>query len=166
MRVYVYDTMDGAHRELLASAAAQNFFDPWHPHNQFLSEFAFHRSLLASPFVTRNAEDASFFFVPFYSRILRSANRSTQRRAQRALAAGLAASPHWQRSAGRDHLLLVSSARPMDELYGEALPYVRDAIQLKIELGDTRRRENWACAQCDAVACAMVNVAPGEGSAL
>ena len=142
LRVYVYDTMDGAHRELLASAAAQNFFDPWHPHNQFLSEFAFHRSLLASPFVTRNAEDASFFFVPFYSRILRSANRSTQRRAQRALAAGLAASPHWQRSAGRDHLLLVSSARPMDELYGEALPYVRDAIQLKIELGDTRRRES------------------------
>ena len=62
--------------------------------------------------------------------------------ALRALAAALAASPHWQRSAGRDHLLLVSSARPMDELYGEALPYVRDAIQLKIELGDTRRRES------------------------
>ena len=75
--VYVYTFMDGAHETLLAGEASAPFFDPYHQHNQFLSEFAFHRSLLASSFVTPDPKHASFFFVPFYSRVA-LANRTSQ----------------------------------------------------------------------------------------
>ena len=34
--VYVYDFLDDLHSELLAHSSARSFFDPWHPHNQFL----------------------------------------------------------------------------------------------------------------------------------
>jgi len=53
----------------------------WPAVAQFLSEFVFHRSLLASPFVTTDARRASFFFVPFYSRLAHS-NRSVKARAR------------------------------------------------------------------------------------
>jgi hypothetical protein len=75
--VYVYRFLDTAHRQLLAMPSSEPFFDIWHPHSQFISEFVFHRSLLASPFVTADARKASFFFVPFYSRLALS-NRSVK----------------------------------------------------------------------------------------
>ena len=54
-RVYVYQFMDVLHSQLVNLHSSKNLFDPWHQQNQFLSEFAFHRSLLASPLVTADA---------------------------------------------------------------------------------------------------------------
>ena len=136
--VYVYDFMDEVHSELLVAPSSRTFFDAWHEHNQFLSEYAFHRSLLASPLLTSDPEAASFFFVPVYARIA-LANRRLQRKVLKRLRAGLAASAYWQRSAGRDHVFVVSSSRPMAQLYREALPLVSPSILLKVELGDSRR---------------------------
>ena len=123
---------------LLASGGRPEPFDPWHPHNQFLrirlpplaARLAVCDAQCRGRLLLRRSTRA--FCAPPTDR--RSAAPSARCRRPRRLAA-LAA------LGGRDHLLLVSSARPMDELYGEALP-VRDAIQLKIELGDTRRRES------------------------
>ena len=67
--VYVYRWLDTLHRQLLGSRSSASFLDIWHPRSQFLSEFAFHRALLASPFATASPESADFFFVPFYSRL-------------------------------------------------------------------------------------------------
>ena len=122
--VYVYDFMDGLHRELVCSPEVAKFFDLWHPHSQYLSEFAFHRSLVASSFVTEDPAAASFFFVPFYSRLafeLRRTNATLPRAMVAQLARGLRSSPHYRRAAGRDHMLLVSSTRPLQQLFGESL---------------------------------------------
>ena len=153
--VYVYSFMDTLHSELLAMPTTQRFFDPWHHHNQFLSEWAFHRSLLASMLVTQDPDAADFFYVPFYSRLAyetRKADsharhtadsaRGFQRRMLIALSAGLHASPHWRRSHGRDHLLLVSSTRSMEQLFKEVTPLVAPSILLKVELGDRRRKSD------------------------
>ena len=122
-RVYVHTFMDDAHRELLRSPAVAKFFDLWHPLNAYLSEFAFHRSLAAGSFVTDAPDDASFFFVPFYSRMaleLRRTNASLHAAMLGTLRAGLLASPHFRRSRGRDHLLLISSPKPMASVRREA----------------------------------------------
>ncbi len=97
--VYVYRFLDTVHRQLLALPSSEPFFDIRHPHSQFLSEFVFHRSLLASPFVTADARRASFFFVPFYSRLAHS-NRSVKAVLLRRLHDGLQASPQSMASHG------------------------------------------------------------------
>ena len=115
--VYVYAFMDAAHAATLRQRSSATFFDPWHQHNQFLSEWALHRSLLASPLRTRDPERATFFFVPFYGRIAMAREGSTssmQRTLVTALLDGLRGSRYWRRSAGRDHLFAVSSTRPLE----------------------------------------------------
>ena len=141
--------MDELHSALVRLPTSQTFFDPWHQHNQFLSEWAFHRSLLASALVTTDPRSADFFFVPFYSRLAYETRKATdatqkvfQRRMLKALYRGLQASPFWQRSGGRDHLFVVSSTRAMEQLFKELAPLVAPAILLKIELGDTRRKSD------------------------
>ena len=147
--VYVYDFLEPLHAELLAAPSSRTFFDPWHQHNQFLSEVAFHRSLLASALVTNDPDRADFFFVPFYARIayaeMRASaapERSLQARMLAALRAGLKDSRHWRRSRGRDHIYVVSSTRPMEALFGASLSLVAQSILLKIELGDRRRKSD------------------------
>ncbi|KAL1522962.1 hypothetical protein AB1Y20_017926 [Prymnesium parvum] len=136
--VYVYRFMDPLHAELLRLPSTAQFFDPYHLHNQFLSEFAFHRSLLASALTTEDPERASFFFVPFYSR-LAIANRTIQLKMLDALRTGLSESPYWRRSRGRDHMLLISSVRAMEVLFESQLPLISSSVLLKIEISDTRR---------------------------
>ncbi len=136
--VYVYPELDADHRALLSARGSETFLDIWHPNNQYLSDFAFHRSLLASDLVTTDPSAAAFYFVPFYSRV--SLHNHTRHAAlTRRLRAMLLASPHWKRSRGRDHVLVVSSTKPMESLFREALPLIRRALLLKVELGDTRR---------------------------
>lgn len=140
--VFVYGFMERLHEELLAQPASKSFFDPWHEHNQFLSEWAFHRSLLASALVTRDPAQASFFFVPFYSRMALAGRKDLHGKMVAALAAGLRSSPYWRRSHGRDHIVVVSSTRPMETLFKHAHPLVAPSILLKVELGDTRRKSD------------------------
>ena len=141
-RVYVYSFMDALHDHLVRLPSSEHIFDPWHQQNQarascatlcsrlseprtsrvapivqFLSEYAFHRSLLASSLVTADPTRASLYFVPFYSRMAFS-NRSIKALMLSTLEAGLGASPFWRRSRGRDHAFVVSSTRPMEQLYG------------------------------------------------
>ena len=118
-RVYVYGFMERLHAELLRQPSSRTFFDPWHHHNQFLSEWAFHRSLLASALVVDAPVHADFFFVPFYARLAYS-HRAMQAKMLAALVAGLRSSPYFARSGGRDHLLVVSSTRSMEQLYKHA----------------------------------------------
>ena len=139
--VFVYGFMERLHAELLKQESSHTFFDPWHQHNQFLSEWAFHRSLLSSALITRDPSKATFFFVPFYSRMAWE-NRPMQAKMLAALKAGLSSSPYWRRSRGRDHLFVVSSTRAMEQLYKSALPLVSPSILLKVELGDTRRKSD------------------------
>jgi len=136
-RVYIYRFMDELHDILLQSRSSQSMLDPWHQHNQFLSEYAFHRSLLASSLVTNDKSQASLFFVPFYSRMAFS-NRSIKSVMLNQLGVGLRSSANWRRSQGRDHMLVVSSTRPMEQLFGAQLALISRAILLKIELADHR----------------------------
>ena len=138
--VFVHRFMDRLHARLVGLRSSRPFFDPWHQQNQFLSEFALHRSLLSSGLVTTNASRADLFFVPFYSR-LALANASAQRDMIATLRAGLLASPHWRRSGGRDHLIAVSSTRPLEELFRSSHALVQRAVLLKIELADGRHPE-------------------------
>ena len=106
-RIFAYDCMDGVHAQLLAQPHVTEFFDANLPRNQFISEVALHRSLLASPYRTLRPERADFFYIPFYSRLAYADRKAT--RAQRALAlnataslaACLRASPWWRRASGR-----------------------------------------------------------------
>ena len=66
-RIFAYDCMDGVHAQLLAQPHVAEFFDANLPRNQFISEVALHRSLLASPYRTLKPERADFFYIPFYS---------------------------------------------------------------------------------------------------
>ena len=140
-RVYVYTFMDSLHDQLVRLRSSEHIFDPWHQQNQaraqpcsrladlgrepfrrslfaqFLSEYAFHRSLVASSLVTADPAKASLYFVPFYSRMAFS-NRSIRALMLSALEAGLGASPFWRRSRGRDHAFVISSTRPMEQLFG------------------------------------------------
>jgi hypothetical protein len=144
--VYVYRFMDSLHSQLLSQPSSRNFFDPWHQHNQFLSEYAFHRSLLSSALVTNDPKRADFFFVPFYARLAYAdkqlASGKLQQRMVAALRSGLLDSPYFRRSGGRDHVLVVSSTRAMEQIYRDAFKLVESSILLKIELGDTRRRSD------------------------
>ena len=130
--VYVYDMLDASLEALLAERSSRKFFDPWDPHNQFLSEWAFHRSLLSSSLVTSDPKLASFFFVPFYARIAYSSKRS-HRALLNELQRALHASPYYQRSAGRDHMFVISSGRSMQQLFRDALPLVSSSILLKVK---------------------------------
>ena len=49
-----------------------------------------------------------------------------------ALRAGLNASRYWRRSGGRDHILLASSPRAMEALFGDTWHVVAPAILLKV----------------------------------
>ena len=106
-RIFAYECMDGVHAQLLAQPHVAEFFDANLPRNQFISEVALHRSLLASPYRTLRPERADFFYIPFYSRLAYADRKAT--RAQRALAlnataslaACLRASPWWRRASGR-----------------------------------------------------------------
>ena len=83
--VYVYPELDADHRALLSARSSETFLDIWHPNNQYLSDFAFHRSLLASNLVTTDPSAAAFYFVPFYSRVsLHNRTRHAARRPRRA----------------------------------------------------------------------------------
>jgi len=151
-RVYVYTFMDDLHRELLRSPLVAKFFDLWHAHSMYLSEFAFHRSLAAGDFATEDPDEADFFFVPFYSRLafeLRRANASMHRAMLAQLHAGLLASPHYARSRGRDHILIVSSARPMAALYQQALPLIASSILLKVEMASPEYSRGGGCGGLD-----------------
>mmetsp|Transcript_44149 Transcript_44149/g.146282 ORF Transcript_44149/g.146282 Transcript_44149/m.146282 type:complete len:101 (-) Transcript_44149:435-737(-) len=75
---------------------------------------------------------ADFFFVPFYSRLaLGLKNQSARAALIATLRRQLEASPYYRRSGGRDHMFLLSSGRPMELLFGEALPLLADAIRLQ-----------------------------------
>jgi len=99
---------------------------------------------------------ADFFFVPFYSRLalglenqsvpplppygseptcrlaLGLKNQSARAALIATLRRQLEASPYYRRSGGRDHMFLLSSGRPMELLFGEALPLLADAIRLQV----------------------------------
>ena len=143
-RIFAYDCMDGVHAQLLSQPHVTEFFDANLPRNQFVSEVALHRSLLASPFRTLQPARADFFYIPFYSRLTYADRKATH--AQRALAlnatatlaACLRASPWWRRGSGKDHLAVLSSTRDPQVLYGAAWPLVRRAILLRIEAADRR----------------------------
>jgi hypothetical protein len=143
-RIFAYDCMDGVHAQLLSQPHVTEFFDANLPRNQFVSEVALHRSLLASPFRTLQPGRADFFYIPFYSRLTYADRKATH--AQRALAlnatatlaACLRASPWWRRGGGKDHLAVLSSTRDPQVLYGAAWPLVRRAILLRIEAADRR----------------------------
>ena len=145
-RVYVYECMDAAHRELLSSDHVSAFFDANVARNQYLSEVAMHRSLLLSPHRVRRPADADFFFVPFYSR-LAYADRKAGRRVRRmqanltaSLERCLRLSKSWRRSGGLDHLVAISSTRDPRKLYGGAWPLLRRGVLLRIEAVDHRYR--------------------------
>jgi hypothetical protein len=78
-RVYVYDCMDAAHAALLREPHVAPFFDPNLQRNQYLSEFALHRSLLAYSRRVVSPADADFFFVPFYARLAYADKVATKR---------------------------------------------------------------------------------------
>ena len=143
-RIYVYDCMDGPHKALLSSAHVTPFFDPNSQRNQYLSEFAFHRSLLLSPSRVAQPEHADFFFVPFYGRLAYADKTATKRirKMQLNLTASLheclRASPWWQRGRGRDHVALISSTRNPRKLYGDAWPLLKRSILMRIEAADRR----------------------------
>jgi hypothetical protein len=138
--------MDRAHERLLSAPHVAGFFDPNQMRNQFISEYALHRSLLLHRDRTRDPRRASFFFVPFYSRLAYADGSATDavRRAQANLTASLAsclrASPAWRRSGGRDHLVAISSTRSPAKLFGAAWPLLRSAVLLPIEAHDRRYR--------------------------
>ena len=118
--------MDSVHKQLLAQPHVTEFFDANLPRNQFISEVALHRSLLASPFRTLDGAAADFYYVPFYSRLAYPDRKApAERRAFRdnatgALAACLAASVWWRRARGRDHVAVLSSTRDPALLYGRS----------------------------------------------
>ena len=105
---------------------------------------ALHRALLASPFRTLSPPEASYFYVPFYSRLLyadkkaSAAQRAFAANATASLAGCLRASRWWQRSRGKDHLAVLSSTRDPQVLYGAAWPLVQRALLLRIEASDRR----------------------------
>jgi len=142
-RVYVHHFMDGAHRELLHAPAVARFFDLWQPLNAYLTEFAFHRSLAAGPFATEDADAATFYFVPFYAHMAleaRRGNASLHTMLLVELRAGLLASPHFRRSQGRDHMLVVPASRPMTAMFRGVLPLVAGSIWLTVGLGEASPR--------------------------
>lgn len=112
--------------------------------NQYLSEYALHRSLLLSPQRVRSAAQADFFFVPFYSRLAyadKVASRGVRRQQAnltQTLHACLRASPWWRRSRGTDHVVAISSTRDPRKLFGAAWPQLRRAITLMIDTADAR----------------------------
>ena len=143
-RVYVYGCMDELHARLLAQPHLREFFDANLPRNQFISDVALHRALLASPFRTLEPRHAHFFFVPFYSRLAypdRKASgeqRAFRDNATATLGRCLRSSRWWRRSGGRDHLAVISSTRDPERLFGAAWPPLRKAILLRIEASDRR----------------------------
>ena len=143
-RVYVYGCMDELHARLLSAPHVREFFDANLPRNQFISDVALHRALLASPFRTLEPRRAHFFFVPFYSRLAypdrkaSGAQRAFRDNATATLSRCLRASRWWRRSGGKDHLAVVSSTRDPERLFGAAWPPLRKAILLRIEASDRR----------------------------
>ena len=136
--------MDAAHAALLREPHVAPFFDPNLQRNQYLSEFALHRSLLAYSRRVLSPADADFFFVPFYARLAYADKVATKRvrRLQKnltgTLARCLADSPHWQASRGRDHFVTMSSTRDPRKLFGPAWPMLADAVLLRIDNADFR----------------------------
>lgn len=105
-RVYVYPCMDSAHAALLRARHVRSFFDPDLGRNQYISEYALHRSLLASPQRVEDPTAADFHFMPFYSR-LAYADKKAAPRVRRlqanltsALASCLRSSAAWRSSRG------------------------------------------------------------------
>ena len=145
-RIYVYDCMDHWHETLVGSSQTGPFFDANVQRNQYLSEYALHRSLLQYAHRVRSPEAADFFFVPFYARLAYADKKATKRirRLQHNLTGALYAclrhSPWWRRSRGRDHFASVSSTRNPEKLFGEAWPLLKRAVLLRIEAADDRYR--------------------------
>ena len=143
-RVYVYGCLDGPHAALVGTGHVGPFFDANAQRNQYLSEYALHRSLLQYAHRVRRAEEADFFFVPFYARLAYADKRASKRtrRMQKnltsALASCLRSSRWWQRARGRDHFTLISSTRNPTKLFGDAWPLLKHATILKIEAADER----------------------------
>ena len=138
-RVYVYECLDGPLEALVRRPALRKFFDANLAHNQYISEYALHRALLASPLRELDPNRAHWFFVPFYSRLAyaNKASPPSEFAAQRALTDALArcltASPWYRRSRGADHLSTISSTRDPAQLYGAAWPLVQKGLVLRID---------------------------------
>ena len=138
-RVYVYECLDGPLEALVRRPALRKFFDANLAHNQYISEYALHRALLASPLRELDPTRAHWFFVPFYSRLAyaNKASPPSEFAAQRALTDALArcltASPWYRRSRGADHLSTISSTRDPAQLYGAAWPLVQKGLVLRID---------------------------------
>ena len=146
-RVYIYPCMDDIHKRLLSLPRSAHFFDATGARNQYLSEFALHRSLLIHPARVSRPEAAQLFFVPFYSRMLYAdrvapaSARALQRNATRVLRNCLATSAHYRRSHGRDHIATLSSTRDPKKLFGEAWTLLRRSLLLRIEAADNRYQQ-------------------------
>ena len=144
-RVFVYTCMDAAHERLLREAQVSAFFDANLARNQYLSEYALHRSLLLSSHRVHDPEAADVFFVPFYARLAyadRQASgrtRQLQRDLTHTLDECLGASAAWRRSGGRDHMVALSSTRDPRKLFGEAWSRLKRALHLRIEAADDVR---------------------------
>lgn len=132
------------------------FFDPQLARNQYLSEYALHRSLLVSPNRVLSPAAAQVFFVPFYAR-LAYADKKASRRVRRlqanltsTLAECLRSSAAWKRAAGRDHFVAMSSTRDPRKLYGEAWPLLKHAVLVRIEAAPDRRYQRKLARKDDA----------------
>ena len=136
--------LDAAHSSLLREPHVAPFFDANLQRNQYLSEFALHRTLLRYPHRVSSPNDADFFFVPFYARLAYADKVASKRvrRLQRNLTDSLArcldASQHWRASQGRDHFVILSSTRDPRKLFGKAWAMLSDSVLLRIDSADFR----------------------------
>lgn len=136
--------MDAWHDTLLSAPHVEAFFDANSQRNQYLSEFALHRSLLQYEHRVRDPAHADFFYVPFYARLAyadKKANRyvrTLQRNLTTSLATCLRRSPAWRQHKGRDHFAIISSTRDPKKLFGDAWTYLKRGVTLRIEAVDNR----------------------------
>ena len=138
--------MDHWHATLMESSHIGPFLDANVQRNQYLSEYALHRSLLQYPHRVRSPELADFFYVPFYARLAYADKKASKhvRRLQHnitsALYTCLRHSTWWRRSRGRDHFASMSSTRDPKKLFGDAWPLLKRGVMLRIEAADERYR--------------------------
>lgn len=101
LKIYVYDLPQLYNHQIAARK-------PWCDKEAFGTEIYIHEALLASPYITKNPEEAHLFFVPVYSACIVYRNfgnfKAYRFLVRKALQYIIKNEPYWNRTKGRDHI--------------------------------------------------------------
>ncbi|CAM6037194.1 unnamed protein product [Sphagnum compactum] len=102
---FILDTNDSLSNLLLP-------YDAWYKSNQYSLDIVYHERLKRYPCLTDDPEKAVFSYIPFYSALdfgqnMLDTTMSARDRLSQRLVGWLQNNPHWARTGGKNHMLLI-----------------------------------------------------------